>query len=256
MIDQYRKWRTQGSLQEEGIIIASDHSQEWLLPWWWENYRRWNCYPVTFVDFGMSKEMRMWCQERGSVINLIIWEDFVAGESDMDPFVITTIYDSDDKWCLPYRNAWFKKPLACLQSPYRVSIWIDLDCEILGSLESLFVSYGQSLAMAEDKHHGKASYPIYNSGVIVFQQGIPIVEKWADLSIERNRFFRGDQDVLSWIIHQGKEEVIELPAIYNWSRRCEKNPETVIMHWHGPPGKSCIQHQIIRSNMQLIVEIN
>jgi hypothetical protein len=248
----YRKWRTVGLVDEDGIIVASDHQQEWLLPWWWENYCQFNSHPVAFVDFGMSKEMRTWCEARGEVIDLVAVDDFVGGKLDMDPVIAAAMQAKSDEWCLPYRNVWFKKPLACLQSPYRRSIWIDLDCQVLGSLEQLFELYGQSLALTREEVT-YASYPDYNSGVIVFKHGLPILKEWADLSIEQNRIFRGDQDILSWIIHQ-KKSVIELPAIYNWSRRLEKNPQAVVIHWHGPQGKSCIQHQIMRLNLQSLID--
>ena len=53
---QYSRWRTEGLKEGDGVIVGSDYSQEWLLPWWWENYTKHNRYPVTFVDFGLSQE--------------------------------------------------------------------------------------------------------------------------------------------------------------------------------------------------------
>ena len=69
------------------------------------------------------------------------------------------------------RNAWFKKPLACLQSPFKRTIWVDLDCEVRRELGELFALGEQSLALTQDAFVAySTSYPIYNSGV-PFREG-------------------------------------------------------------------------------------
>ena len=56
LFSAYRKWQSHDVIFPKGIIVASDMQQEWLLPWWWEHYTRFNSFPVAFIDFGMSKE--------------------------------------------------------------------------------------------------------------------------------------------------------------------------------------------------------
>ncbi len=48
------------SFHPEGVIVASDLSQEWLLPWWWDHYKNFNNFPVTFVDLELSNKMKTW----------------------------------------------------------------------------------------------------------------------------------------------------------------------------------------------------
>jgi hypothetical protein len=195
----------------EGIIVGCDLFQEWLLPWWWENYRRHNRYPIAFFDFGLSERMKAWCRERGEFIKLpgILIKD----REEVPPALVhewESLY-GDAFWNC--REAWFKKPLACLGSPFERSVWLDLDCEVLGPLAFLFQAclHPSGLALAKDQ-----TAATYNSGVIAFQNGCSLVEEWADQSVEKADAFRGDQDLLSHIIADKKASICELPSTYNW----------------------------------------
>lgn len=241
-ISSYCTWRKTGLLEEDGIIVASDANQEWLLAWWWENYSRFNSLPVAFVDFGMSQAMRTWCQERGLVIDLIVDDAFVATRQQMNPLMTAVMEIESGTWFWDYRKAWFKVPCALLQSPFRKSLWMDLDCEVCGSLEEIFRSYGEPLSLSRDAH-SYSSYPVYNCGVIAFRRGVSIIEQWADACIEQNHLSRGNQDLLSQILYRHNMRV-DMPEIYNWSRSSalEKDPQAIIVHWHGPHGKKCLEH--------------
>jgi hypothetical protein len=235
----FRIWRNTGLRQDDGIIVGTDKEQEWLLPWWWENYRRFNAYPVAFVDYGMSQAMRGWCRRRGELIDLSSPDLIPSGNALLHLIFFEKEVDSLDESFWQYRSAWLKKPLACLQSPFQRTVWIDLDCEVRGSIHELFERYGNPLSLAKD-----AYYPVYNSGVIVFKHGIEIVEEWARMAIDFNYPFLGDQDILSWLIEK-KQLSVEMPRIYNWSLLLETNPEAVILHWHGPEGKEHIQKELM-----------
>ncbi|MBS0603812.1 MAG: hypothetical protein JSS60_02110 [Verrucomicrobia bacterium] len=245
----YRKWRSDECSAPEGIVVATDLNQEWLLSWWWENYRRHNSYPVAFVDMGMSEEIRSWCRQRGELIRLQVADIFVAEKEKMDPDRIAEIENVCGTEFWSCRSAWFKKPLACLQSPFLRSIWIDLDCQIRGSLKPLFDLADGNLAIAADLRFTDSIPPLYNSGVVAFKRGLKIIEEWASLSLDRNRDFFSDDDILNALIRQNRTPVAEIPSVYNWSRCCAKNPEAVVLHWHGPQGKSIIRHQIMQSNL-------
>lgn len=240
MYEEYRRWRTSPVRDEKGIVVATDQTQEWLLPWWWENYRKHNDYPVAFVNFGMSFEKKAWCKERGELIPLFVADIFVKEKEEIDPSICADWEKEFGTKFWPCRNAWFKKPLACLQSPFKHSIWIDLDCEIRASLAGLFERI-RTVSLVKERSGPPA---IYNSGVILFNHGHPLIEEWADQSFEKNQSFAGDQDILSHIIAEKKYPVDELPACYNWSRYHEDHPDVVIHHWHGEFGRSVIRHQI------------
>ncbi len=243
---QYRRWQSDRLSEKEGIVVGADLTQEWLLPWWWKHYSTCNSYPVAFVDFGMSEKMKAWCREHGELIPLLVADVFVAERHEIDPVLVGEMEGACGKNFWPCRHAWFKKPLACLQSPFRTSIWIDLDCQVRGSISKLFDCCEGSLAIAVDSCHPLS----YNSGVMVFKHGLNVIETWADHAFERNHEFRGDQDLLSAIIDEQNVTITEIPAIYNWSRCNQSNPEAVILHWHGPQGKSEITHQIMKMSLE------
>lgn len=244
LYEEYRRW-ARVEAKGDGVIVGADISQEWLLPWWWDHYRRTNDAPVTFVDFGMTDEKRDWCRERGLWVALPVTDIFVAEKSECDATVYGEWEKNYGKVFWESRNSWFKKPLACLLTSYRRSIWIDLDCEVRDSIEVLFplCDHEVGLSMARDVKKG------YNSGVLVFRQGIPLIETWADGSFERNRDFRGDQEVLSRIIEEQKLVFPEVPQVYNWSRLYNDHPDVKIYHLHGCTGKDVIHFQMIKKGL-------
>jgi hypothetical protein len=218
-------WKTPS--EEKGIIIGADKTQEWLLPWWYFYYSQTNQYPVSFCNFGMSKKALSWCKERGNVIQAPS-SDFMVKKENISKklrekwekrWATTSFWEG--------RASWFLKPLVLLQSPYKYSVWIDLDCQVLRPIDPifLFARNPSGLSIAPDQvvcHlHKNPYYPKdvipYNSGVISFQNGSPLVEKWASYCLEKNHLFQGDQDVIEHILSKEKPEFIELPILYNWS---------------------------------------
>lgn len=236
----YRVWSAKKASSKDGVIVGSDQTQEWIFPWWWDHYRRFNSHPVAFIDFGLTPAMREWCQARGTLIRLLVADIFVAREPKYGDY------------CLECRNAWFKKPLACLLSPFQRSIWIDLDCEIRCSLDPLFAfcehpsGFSIALENAVPKPH------LYNSGVFIFKHGIPLIEQWADAAFECNHAFRGDQDILSDLIRKQRLQIRELDPSYNWSRCNKPLSNAKILHWHDRGGKTVIWHQLMRANLDVL----
>lgn len=245
LLNRYLAWRTPSLMSQNGIIVGADLSQEWLLPWWWNHYQKHNSLPVAFVDLGLSFEAKEWCQKRGELIPLRLVDDYVKEREALDAAIVHHFEDECGPYCWSCRNAWFKKPFACLQSPFRQTLWIDLDCEIRGPLTPLF-SYSQSepgVAMAKDQCVPSLPYPTYNSGVISFRQ-CPLIVQWARYCIEYNHLLRGDQEIFSYMIHQEQIPISEIPPQYNWSRMREDEEQATILHWHGPHGKTVIRNQL------------
>jgi hypothetical protein len=241
LYEKYRCWRTDGLKDEDGILIGSDQTQEWLLAWWWENYRRHNYYPVAFVDFGLSEEKKKWCKARGELVSLRVADIFVKEREEIDSHLVASWEDYYGEQFWVSRRAWFKKPLACLQSPFKRTLWVDLDCEIVGSLGPLFETcqHPSGIALAKDQ-----IAPTYNSGVIAFRRNLDLLKEWADQSFQKTDTFRGDQDLLSALILQKKMLINELPPIYNWSVGFGKNKQAVIYHWLGDRAKAFLRQAL------------
>lgn len=244
---QVQTWRAQG--KGDGVLVASDITLEWMLPWWWKHYSKHNNHPVAFVDFGMSREMKEWCREKGEFIPLILSEVFVAEEEEVEPHYAKDWEKTFGNWFWPSRKAWFKKPFACLQSPFFRTIWLDLDCEVRGPLNSLFsFANNRSGISLRPECFDERPETIYNSGVIPFRHGCPLIERWASECFVKNHKFTGDQDILSHIIAENKIPIGQLPKQMNWSRCYGQNPNALIYHRHGPHGHTIIRHQILAEN--------
>ncbi len=240
LYSKYKKWQRENLLNEDGIIVGVDLTQEWILPWWWERYRRCNSHPVTFVDLGMSQEKKEWCKERGHYIHLPVANVFVAERKEMDPVLVAELEQKHGAQFWYSREAWFKKPLACLQSPYRRSIWLDLDCEVRQDIKGVFdlCENPLGIAIAKDLHYHQTQ--CYNTGVVVFKRECHLIEQWAEQAFSLNHEFLGDQDVLSFIMNEQNLQPTLLPSCYNWSRCWGVNPDAIIFHFHGPAGKRLI----------------
>lgn len=230
------QWKRQPK-EKFGIICGAERTQEWLLPWWWSRYSESNNFPVTFCDFGMTEEMKSWCAERGEVVPIEIDTSFVSPRSEIDP-ELAKQWETWHGWKVwNKRHSWFKKPFAFLNSQYEKGVWIDIDCEILGSLEPLFSQCDLSSQMALVREYSTDHLPKldpgtrYNGGVVVFQHGAPLIEKWAEGAVSLNRQFAGDDTVLSHLIYQHRFDVVELPEVYNWRMMRGLNLDAVVIHW-------------------------
>jgi len=230
-----------------GVLCGAERSQEWLLPWWWSRYKEHNAYPVTFCDFGMTDKMRAWCKERGTLIQVELDPHLIASRSAISDVLVKRWEKIYGQGVWHARHTWFKKPFALLQSPYEQGIWIDSDCEILAPIEPLFAQFDPAAQLAlvreYDTDHLPRLHPDirYNSGVVAFQRGAPILELWAKEATLQNHLFWGDDPLLSHLICQYQLMVQELPDIYNWRIGCGLNINAAIVHWAGTGGKAYIR---------------
>jgi hypothetical protein len=138
---------------EEGIIVGADQRQEWLLPWWWSHFSKYNRLSVAFFDFGLSPSMREWCSQRGILLSLPKSPIFVKDRDEVDPLKVESWEKRYPDTFWEARNGWFKKPLACAHTPYQRTAWIDLDCEVVGSLTGLLGACDSApcIALAKDR---------------------------------------------------------------------------------------------------------
>jgi hypothetical protein len=240
---------------KEGILIGADKHQEWLLPWWWKRYRRWNDHPVALIDFGLSEKMLSWAQSRFQLLPAANLSLEVAEKKAFSP-------EQAKRWQKSYpgpfwqaRKIWFKKPLALSLFPFEQTLWLDIDCEVLGSITPLF-SYCDSLSgiglapepiSAQEwmRDHGflLPGEILYNSGVVVVRRHSPLILHWAKEAVEGHQFFSGDQELLSRLIHQHRYQINELPPVYNWRMSQGFVLEAVIIHWVTAGGKRYVRQR-------------
>jgi len=226
--------------KEEGVLVAADANQEWLLSWWWENYSRFNQYPVTFVDLGLTEQGRRWCDERGAWLAMPKCDLPIADKSQIDPGLVAEWEFFYGKTFWPKRPLFFLKPLICLQTPYEKTLWLDLDCEVRCCVSEVFaylqnpgfcISQDLTLSSTQQK-------TIYNGGVIGFSKRHPLLIEWSKRVFDQNAFFFSDQELLSHLIVEG---ITVLPSLYQWSHYFGDNAIARIVHWHGELGKKAIK---------------
>jgi len=187
--------------------------------------------------------MRKWCAERGRLITLAPRDFDVRRNPPAESYGVEH-----------HRKAWFKKPFACLQTPFDLTLWLDVDCEVCEPLGRLFEKWepGIQLAVARENNNNTD----YNSGVLLFPKGAPFLQEWARLCLDSNERFIGDQNALSELIQEKKIPFRELEQIYNWQMN-EVFPgfhvAIVIAHWCGTEKKEHIRrfgglHELIKGN--------
>jgi len=223
---------------QKGILIGSDLNTEWLLPWWWKYYSKYNNFPVAIVDFGLSPKMVKWCQKRGEVISLKS-HDFSSKKLPLD---LSKAWESiylGDLW--KARKAWFKKPLACLESPFDLTVWMDIDCEVCGPLNPLFEEWEKGVEVALVRDERSVEEHNYSSGVMVFPKQSAVIQAWAALCLASYDQYMGDQNALTDLLLSGKFSFKEISPLYNWIMFQGYNCGALVAHWGAAWGKEYIR---------------
>ncbi len=240
----------------KGVITGASSEQEWMLPHWWRCYTALCQEPVAFIDFGMSPSARAWCQAKGSFLPFHSPSGLVREKSAICPIRAKfweRIYPGN-VW--KARPIWFAKIFALLQTPYRRTIWIDLDCEVKQPLDDLFHLADNPAGLAvtpttpalqkasEVTGLLKQGERGYNPGVLAFKHGSPALFAWAKLSIERNGELLGDENTLSRALLEGAFPITSLPLTYNWPFFFPENLEAKIIHFFTDRGKRELLHRM------------
>jgi len=210
---------------EAGIVTGCDKNQEWLLDWWWAQYAAHNTLPVAFFDMGMTDAGREWCRQHGRLMKSPVAGRFGTGN--------------------------MHKPFVLVKSPWRQTIWLELDCEVRGNVECL-LKYGQGATGLMFDHYYKRQLgagsppdePLYSTGLIVTVNGDKLIPEWCKDTLTRYRQFRNDGDTMKATLWRLKYKPNDIPNELH-RVRCEGNhPEALTMHWSGRQGKEIIRRQI------------
>ncbi len=228
---------------DRGVLIAADNDAKWLLPWWWGHFSRYNDLPVAVVDLGLSEEKKAWCRDKALLIELKTSP--VAAKESLPASVVRRWENSYSRspkvW--EARNAWFQKPRAFACTPFALTLWLDLDCEVMGCVDAIFTAFDRNceMALAREQRNSASRWALYNSGVVLFKKGAPLIKEWEEACCKNSGKFMGDQDVLSYLIRKNPGRVQELPLDFNWQIYGGFNPAALIHHWVGTWGKEYIQ---------------
>lgn len=239
------QWRTEGLKECDGIITGCDRGIQWMFPWWFHCLRKHCDLPVTFIDYGMTESGYNWCKNRGEIIRIKIPVKAMKKRFSMPARFMKVLKRKQDILILQTKRlAWFKKPFALLQTPFKRTVWLDVDCEVRGCISPLFLLADEEIGLSlspenkivEKRRDGilKADQLEYNSGVISYKRGMDIIEKWAKATILQDGIFYGDQDILSRLIGDHKTSVSILSREYNWRvHHWGENANAIIQHWQG-----------------------
>lgn len=230
-----------GAFMTCGVITGCNEKQEWLLKTWWHYYSSSNNYPVTIIDFGMSKSARIWCEKHAQVIS--VTPPQTAPKEQVDPEKIKVwniIATHHNFW--PSRPLWFAKPQAILTTPYEKTAWIDLDTFVIRSIKPLIDACEETgIAVVPEVEHGiitgkkhgfyKQDEAVYNLGIISYKKDSPFIRRWAANSLTKSAEFMGDQDLFIRMAHEEKVPIKELPEIYNWRLTSGWRDDVAIIHF-------------------------
>lgn len=201
-----------------GVIVGCCAKMEYLLPYFYINFRLNSNLPLVFFDFGMTSMGKNFCQKRGTVVT--IDESLYPPKSDSQQELIKTM--------------WFKKPLAFKQTPFDETLWLDLDCKIYKPFDDVFETLGDKwIAILAENPLELSPYHGFNSGVCVFKKNAPFIDMWIKLSLEEGDKFPGDQDALSSILKNHLDQVSPLPQKFNYlylKEGFDKKDNVVILH--------------------------
>lgn len=228
----------------EGVIVGCDWKFQTMIPWWWNHYQKRNNHPVAFIDLGFSDTMRRFCHTKGQVVSLWIPKYLFKNRYPIPRSIKKEIKQNEIRQLLLQRTTYFHKPFAMLQSPFQKTIWIDIDCQVNGSIAPLFDLVDQDIAltpMSPYKHQHPTQTKdlsenrvLYNSGVVGYQKGSSLIKQWAASSVCRTQWYYGDQDILNDLINEQHAKVTPLPNRYNWIvKEWGLNPKAKIIHYAG-----------------------
>ena len=209
-------------LYDKAFLTGADLNTEWMLPWFFKNYKKHNNTPLIFADFG------------------VIDRDAIA------PHVHAIIDMTKVE-----EKGWFKKPKALVHAPATKTVWIDSDCQIKSDISGIFdLLLPNKLNMVEDLPWAKRRGGVqFNSGVVGIIDKPLILGMWANWVKENPSV--GDQETLTENLNPITQMtyINALPNEYNWLRLQIENdnqPATNarVIHWTGQKGKDRIRSMI------------
>lgn len=236
--------------QDCGIIIGCDQSQEQFLPFWYQNYRAFNDFPIAILDFGMSAKALKAAQKIGTIIPTY---------QDSFPQPLTKIADKPQKYYAEFvQKPCFLKVLNLHKTPFEKTIWLDTDCEVRGYLGDLFdltdtpsgfasnIFKGHIQKSAKEKGIIASDEIYYASAAMAYTKNSPVIKAWQETT-KNTEPFLGDDVTLSKAIHEHPFDVTPISEHYNrlYTDPTVICPSTKVIHFNGSEGKLALLREMI-----------
>ena len=227
---EHVKWQDPASLEaDRGVMVGAIAEQEWILPTWLQQYATHNPrVPLAVADFGISQEAKAACVDAGAAM-----------------------IDVTDVPC----KGWYRKPFALLASPFRRTMWLDLDTTIQRDISPLFkhadagcIGVSRDRFAVHEKRNLNPDVVIYDTGVVVVDYGDDIVTEWALATLLNVWEVRGDQEYLSLMLHNVPHSISEIPITeFSAFFRDDERRDTAIVHWCGERGKHILRRDFVET---------
>lgn len=241
-----------------GVLIGADKNQEWMLDWWYSRYSQKNKLPVAICDFGLSREGLIKAHQIGLVLDFN--KDILLKKFKQPIYPV-----HKPKWEAAYarqdfeqvHSIWMLKPFAMGCTPFKETLWLDIDCQVQCDLDAIFayIKNTSGFTCALDTSQFEAAlksngimHPdekAYNSGVIGYKYASIVIDLWAEELYSHHHDYPSDQDALSRVIYKHKLPIQLLPTRYNAHSSLNEDPSMEIIHWAHPFGKLHILDQIL-----------
>lgn len=199
------------------ILTGVDTNHEHLIEWWVDNALRHNPNENIGVwDFGMSFDKR----EKIKIDYPNVWLSIPLDKHNT--------------------SGWFYKLHAVIEAPEKRVAWLDVDCEILTSIEDVFDLVPPDM-IGLTRDIVRANW--WATGVIVVNDRPKLLYDWNYRLNAGN--IRGDQEALKEMVGtEPNEQIQELPQDYQWLRISlnsgHDSPTKKVIHWTGPVGRKHI----------------
>ena len=225
-----------------------------MIPWWFYSIRRFSSLPLHIIDIDLPDQRRDWCDKYGIGRTLFSLNKSPPQKQQIDE-TLGNLWESTylgNVW--QNREVWFAKPEALQKTPFKKTLFLDLDCEVKGPIDSL-LELSSSFAICknpdfvqEEALLNQAIKPgesIYNSGVILYEKGHDLIDKWAKISYETANQHMGDEDTLSLILNSTSTSFSLIPESFNCRPTSPNVEKAHIVHHVGIEGKRNIMAQIL-----------
>lgn len=192
-----------------------------MLGWFLRRLREHYSGYIAFMDFGVSPKTR---------------------EAYQHEFT----YWIDESRLTGSCSAWFLKPLAMHNSPFNVSLWLDVDIETCKPVYPVFKRYGGcTICMTEDVPSNHLPARQFNTGCVMFtDKARDLLMRWWRVCGITPPHFRSDQEAFESIASPSMNVVTPFDDGVQWLRCKPSRRTTVFRHYTGIEGHDMIRQMI------------